>query len=79
MSDQKIGSKNDLNDHEMYEMFELFEKIKEKNQDSGPNYLDLSKERTIALTYDNNLIYFNSETKTLGCYGLLGKKLVLEK
>jgi hypothetical protein len=53
-------------------MYKIFEKIKEKNHESKPNYLDLSKERTIALTYDNNLIYFNKTTNTLGCYGLLG-------
>ena len=68
MSDPKKGSENNLKDHKM---FKIFNELK-KNQDLKPNYLDLSKERTFALTFDNNLVYFNKETNTLGCYGLLG-------
>lgn len=44
-----------------------------------PSYLDLSEESTIALTYDNNLVYFEKNSNTIGCYSLLGKKLVQEK
>ena len=53
-------------------MHKIFLETANKNYEIEPNYLDLSEERTIALTYDNNLVYFDSKTNSLGCYGLLG-------
>jgi hypothetical protein len=44
-----------------------------------PSSLELFDERTIALTYDNNLVYFDSKKNSICCYGLIGKKLVFEK
>ncbi len=71
-----IGSEFKLQDREMHR---IFHEIADKHKDLQPNYLDLSKEKTISLTYDNNLIYFDEKKNSIGCYGLLGKKVVLEK
>lgn len=65
----EIGKNIDSNDREMHNIFKGFT---ENKLDFKPNYLNLSEERTIALTYDNNLVYYDKDTSQLQCYGMLG-------
>jgi len=60
-------------------MHRIFHEIADNHTDLKPTYLDLSKEKTIALTYDNNLVYYDENSDSIRCYGLIGKKVVLEK
>jgi hypothetical protein len=53
-------------------MHNIFKGFTENKLDFKPNYLNLSEERTIALTYDNNLVYYDKDTSQLQCYGMLG-------